>query len=358
MWVRHEMAAAHRIDLLDQAVYHAYLARPGQFADEIRALRPGSTVAIDEIQRVPALLNEVHRFIEERRMRFVLCGSSARKLKQHGTNLLAGRALLRRLHPFVPAELGSAFDLRAALTIGTLPLIWQAPSREDALAAYVRLYLREEIQAEALVRNLPGFVRFLPVAALFHGRTLSVSNVAREAEVSRTTVTGYLEILEDTLLAFRLSAFEGKLRVRQRRHPKLYWIDAGLVRAIEGRRAPPSAEEEGLLFEGWVANLLRIHNDHRTLFDEWCYWAPADATRTEVDLLLRRGRDWIAIEVKNATHAGADRLRGLRAVQGLKGLRRRVLVFRGPRPMVTSDRIEIWPVDRLLEAIAEDTLWP
>jgi predicted AAA+ superfamily ATPase len=202
-WVRHELPDAHRIDLLDQAVYHAYLARPGQFADELRAVGPRATVVVDEIQRIPALLNEVHRFIAERRMRFVLCGSSARRLKQQGTNLLAGRALRRQLHPFVPAELGTAFDLPTALSHGTLPVIWDAPSRWEALVAYVRLYLTEEIQVEALVRNLPGFVRFLPIAALFHGQTLNAASLARDAEVSRTTVAGYLDILDDTLLTTR-----------------------------------------------------------------------------------------------------------------------------------------------------------
>jgi predicted AAA+ superfamily ATPase len=357
-WVRHELTGSHRIDLLDQAVYHAYLARPGQFADELRAVPPGTTVVVDEVQRVPALLNEVHRFMEERRMRFVLCGSSARKLKQHGTNLLAGRALRRQLHPFVPAELGKAFDLAAALTVGTLPVIWQAPSPWDALVAYVQLYLREEIQAEALVRNLPGFVRFLPIAALFHGQTLSVAALARDAEVSRTTVAGYLEILEDTLLAFRLPAYEGGMRVRERRHPKLYWVDAGVVRAIRRQRGAPAPEEQGALFEGWIANLLRIHDDYGELFDEWYCWAPGEAARTEVDFLLRRGRDWIAIEAKSATRAEADQLRGLRAIEGLRGLRRRILVYRGPRRMTTADGIEVWPVGHLLEALATDTLWP
>ncbi len=358
-WVRHELAGAHRIDLLDQAVYHAYLARPGQFADELRAVRPGTTVVVDEVQRVPALLNEVHRFIEERRMRFVLCGSSARKLKQHGTNLLAGRALRRQLHPFVPAELGKAFDLDAALAHGTLPLIWQAPSPWEALVAYVQLYLREEIQAEALVRNLPGFVRFLPIAALFHGQTLSVASLARDAEVSRTTVAGYLEILEDTLLAFRLAAWEGRLRVRERRHPKLFWVDAGLVRAMRRQRDTPAPEEQGPLFEGWIANLLRIHNDYGGgLFDEWYYWAPGEAARTEVDFLLRRGRDWIAIEAKSTTRAEADQLRGLRAIDGLAGLRRRILAYRGARRMATADGIEVWPVDHLLAVLATDKLWP
>lgn len=321
-WVRHELPGAHRIDLLYETVYHA------------------------------------HRFIEERRLRFVLCGSSARKLKQHGTNLLAGRAIRRDLHPFVPAELGPAFDLDVALTHGTLPVIWAALDRWEALVAYVQLYLREEIRAEALVRNLPGFVRFLPVAALLHGQVLGVAGLARDAEISRTTVAGYLEIPEDTLLAFRLPAYEGRLRVRERRRPKFYWIDAGLVRAIGRRRGSPSSEEDGALFEGWVASLLRIHGDYRGLFDEWYYWARGGAARTEVDFLLRRDRDWIAVETKWSLRADAGQLRGLRAIQGLEGLRRRILVYRGTRSMTTVDGIEVWPVARLLAALAEDALSP
>ena len=227
-WVRTQFPAAHRIDLLDQELYHSYLVRIGSFADELRALRSGTTVCVDEIQRLPQLLNEVHRFIEEKRLRFILCGSSARKLKQHGTNLLAGRAVRREMHPLVPAELGEAFSLETVITVGSLPVIWQAPSRRDALQAYVRMYLKEEIQAEALVRNLPGFARFLPTAALFHGQTLNTATLARDAGVARTTVTGYLDILEDTLVAFRLPAYVARMRVREKRHPKLYWVDTGI----------------------------------------------------------------------------------------------------------------------------------
>src|SRR5881296_65526 len=232
-WVREELPRAHRIDLLDEARYQSYLTQPALFADELRALPAGATVCVDEIQRLPSLLNEVHRFIEERRLRFVLCGSSARKLKQQGTNLLAGRALRRGLHPFVPAELGDAFDLETALAFGSLPIIWQAPSRTDALVAYAQMYLREEIQAEALVRNLPGFARFLPVAALFHAQTLNVTSVARDAGVARNTVTGYLQVLQDNLLAFTLPAYQARLRVREQKHPKFYWTDPGLPRAMK-----------------------------------------------------------------------------------------------------------------------------
>ena len=357
-WTRQRFPDIARIDLLDEALYHSYLGNAGLFGEELRSLSPGSTVCVDEIQRMPSLLNEVHRFIEERRLRFILCGSSARKLKREGTNPLAGRALQRFMHPLVPAELGDDFDLETVLTFGTLPVIWQSTERREALLAYARLYLKEEIQAEALVRNLPGFARFLPAAALFHGQALNIAGLARDVGVSRTTVVGYVDILEDTLLAFRLPAFEARLRVREKTHPKLYWVDAGVVRAVKQQLSAPSAEERGSLFEGWIANLLRSYRDYRDLFDDWSYWAPAEAARTEVDFLLRRGKDFLAIEAKAAVRIGADELRGLRAISGLPHLQRRILVHPGDRPRVTEDGIEVLPVGTFLEALEDGSLWP
>jgi predicted AAA+ superfamily ATPase len=297
------------------------------------------------------LLNEAHRFIEERRLRFILCGSSARKLKREGTNLLAGRALQRVMHPFTPAELGTDFDLETALAYGTLPVIWQSEDPREALLAYARLYLKEEIQSEALVRNLPGFARFLPLAALFHAQALNIAGLARDSGAKRTTVSGYIDILEDTLLTFRLPAYEARLRVRERKHPKLYWVDSGIVRAIKQQLDPPSAEERGALFEGWVANLLRSYRDYRNLFDDWSYWAPAEATQTEVDFLLRRGQEWIAVETKTANVIGHEELRGLRAIADLPKLRRRILLHPRGRPRITDDGIEIWPVGTFLDAL-------
>ena len=162
---------------------------------------------MDEIQRLPSLLNEVHRFIEDERMQFVLLGSSARKLKQAGTNLLAGRALHRQMFPLLPQELGRDFNLAEVLRHGSLPVIWAAPDRREALESYVQMYLKEEIQAESLVRNLPGFARFLPVAAVFHGQVLSVAGLARDAGVARTTVDGYIGILAETSIRMPLRTF-------------------------------------------------------------------------------------------------------------------------------------------------------
>jgi predicted AAA+ superfamily ATPase len=171
-------------------------------------------------------------------------------------------------------------------------------------------------------------------------------------------VNGYLEILEDTLLAFRLPAFEARMRVREKKHPKLYWIDAGIVRAVRRQLTTPSAEERGPLFEGWVANLLRVHGEYQDLFEDWFYWAPAEAARTEVDFLLKRGREWLAIEAKSGTRLGPDELRGLRAIDGLRGLKRRVLVNQGPRRLVMKDGIEVWPITHLHETLATGRLWP
>ncbi len=357
--VRAALPRARRFDLLDEDVYHPFLAHPGLLAEELRTIPEGSWVVLDEVQRLPGLLHTVHRFIEERRLRFALCGSSARKLKREGTDLLAGRALRLEMHPFLPEELGADFSLEAALAHGTLPVVWTAPARAEALAAYARMYLREEIQAEATVRNLPGFARFLPIAALFHAQVLNASSLARDAGVSRTTVLGYLEVLEDTLVAFRLPAFEARLRVRERKHPKLYLFDAGVVRALKGHVSErPAPEERGPLFEGWVASLLRAYGHHRRLFEDWAYWAPAESRTTEVDFLLRRGREFLAVEAKAGRVPTGDDLAGLHAIRDLKGLVRRVLVCTADRPRRTEDGIEVLPATRFAELLATSRLWP
>jgi predicted AAA+ superfamily ATPase len=357
-WLRATFPRAQTINLLDEALYQSYLADVGRFAAELRALRPGAMVVLDEVQRLPQLLNEVHRFMEERRLRFALCGSSARKLKQSGTNLLAGRAVRRPMHSFVPEELGRAFDLDAVLRWGSLPVIWSAEDRRGALEAYVQMYLREEVQAEALVRNLPGFARFLPIAALFHGQMLNAAGLARDAQVARTTVLGYLSVLEDTLVAFLLPAYEAKLRVKERTHPKLYWCDPGLVRALKRQSGPLAAEERGALLEGWVAQLLRAYRDYRGLFDDWFFWAPSEAQRTEVDFLLRRGREMTAIEVKAGPSFSESDARGLRAITGLTGLVRRVLVYGGSRRLRTKEGIDVLPVGLFVNEVERGQIFP
>ncbi len=357
-WARERFPDAYVVDLLDESRYQALLANPGVLAMELRSLPAQRVVVLDEVQRVPALLNEVHRAIESARRRFVLLGSSARRFKTAATNLLAGRATLRTLYPLVPAELGEHYDLERVLRFGSIPLVWQADDPRATLEAYVQLYVREEIRAEALVRNLPGFLRFLPVAALFHGQVINVAGLARDAATARTTVEGYLGILQDTLLATLLPAFEPRLRVRERRHPKLYWVDPGLVRAAKRQLGPVGAEERGPLLEGWILTVLRAHNERSALFEDVTYWAPLQARQTEVDFLLRRGREYLALEVKAQFRFSSQQLSGLRAIADLPRITRRVLVYLGERRLRTDDGIDVWPLDFLLEKLAQGRLWP
>ncbi len=356
-WARATFPGATRFDLLDERLYQDLLADPSLFAQSIGGLKAGDWVVVDEVQRLPALLNEVHRLIEAQGLRFALLGSSARKLKAAGTNLLAGRALKKTMFPLTAAELGADFDLDRVLRYGSVPLVWSSDEPREVLEAYGQLYLREEIRAEALVRNLSGFVRFLPVAALFNGQAINVSGIARDAGVSRTTIQGYLDILEDTLLAYRLPAYETRTRVRERKRPKLYWVDPGVVRAVKRQLGPPTAEERGSLLESWVATTLQAHAEVQELYDQLAYWAPHQSA-VEVDFLLQRGAELLAIEVKAAGRYHSSLLKGLRALGPLPGLVRRILVYTGERSFRSSDGVEIWPAQRFAAETASGTLWP
>ena len=352
-WLQNRFPDAYSIDLLSEEIYQRLLASPGYLADQLRAVPSDQWVIIDEIQRLPNLLNEVHRFIENKRLKFALCGSSARKLKKEGINMLAGRALQRAMHPFVPEELGDHFNLEEALQFGSLPMVFESPEKKETLSAYTQLYLKEEIQAEALVRNLPGFARFLPIAALCHGQTVNVSNIARESEVARTTITGYLDILVDTLLCFRLPAYEAKLRLRERKHPKWYWCDPGIVRAMKKTTGVLAPEERGTLFDGMVAELLRAYKDYRSSFDEMYYWAPSSGTKTEVDFLILKDDQFIAIEAKSGKNFSHSWCKGLRAIMELKGVQRRIIVYPNGPVMRTDDDIEVLPFQVFAEQLSK-----
>jgi predicted AAA+ superfamily ATPase len=202
-----------------------------------------------------------------------------------------------------------------------------------------------------------GVARFLPVAALFHAQTINVSSIARDSGAARTTVSGYLDILEDTLLVHRLPAFEAKLRVRERRLPKLYWVDPGLVRAAKRRLGQVALEEAGALFEGYVLTVLRSHHESARLYDELAFWSPHQS-KVEVDFVLRQGDALIAIEAKTATRLSTSHLQGLRAIGELPGVVRRILVYGGARRLTTAEGIEVWPIADLSAELASGTLWP
>ena len=348
--------ASHEISLLDEERYQNYLRRPGLFYEELSLLKQNEWVFIDEIQRLPHLLNEVHRLIEDKKLRFILTGSSARKLRKEGVNLLAGRAVYRYLYPLTPMEIGKDFILNSALETGTIPLIHNAENKHEALKAYVQIYLKEEIQAEAIVRNLAGFARFLPVAAVLHGQNINLANIARDCEVARPTVTGFFQILQDTLLLKTLEAYEAKLRIRERKRAKCYFIDPGIVRAIKKQYGPLAIEEKGPLFEGLIFTMLLFQKDTYGDIDDIFYWSPAEARKTEVDFILVRGKEKIAIEVKATEKIRPEHFIGLRAISSLKGVKRRMLIYFGKRNRITQDGIEVYGFAGFVNLLAKRSL--
>ena len=343
------------IDLLDKAVYKDYLSNIGKFYNTVKRFRNDGLVIVDEIQKIPDLLDEVHRLIESSNRKFILTGSSARKLKaSQGVNLLGGRAGKKLLHPFVPEELGEDFNLNQALTYGLLPVVWSSVNRKDRLKAYTETYLTEEIKAEALVRDLPSFARFLEVASLYHGQTINMTSVGRDSQISRHFACDFFSILEDTMLGFFLHAYHPKLRVKEKKSPKFYLIDPGIARAFKGNFGPIVAEEKGHLFEGLVAQVLRAYKDYKDLYDKIYYWSSSEAKKTEVDFLLKRGKELIAIEVKAKTQISNQDYRGLTAIQGLQNVKKRIVVYMGKAIGKTKENIDIWPFDFFCKNLKEN----
>ncbi len=302
------------VDLLRPEVHQRFAARPERLRELVDGNPGAEVIILDEVQRVPALLDVVHGLIEERghlaMPRFVLTGSSARKLRRAGVNLLAGRLLLKRLHPFMAAEL-PGFDLGTALRLGMLPVVRDSQNPEATLASYVALYIREEVQSEGLARRLDDFARFVEAISFSHGAILNVAEVAREAQVSRKTAESWVDILEDLYLAFRLPVFSRRARRKLAAHPKFYWFDSGVFRSA--RPAGPldrTEEMEGVALEGLVAQHLRAWMDYSGGNSRLCFWRTKSGN--EVDFVVYGKGSFHAFEVKNSATVRARDLRGLR----------------------------------------------
>lgn len=249
-------------DLLDTGLQLEFARDPGILEARVAARPTRGWIWIDEVQKVPAILDEVHRLMERRGWRFALSGSSARKLLRQGANLLAGRASTRYLEPLSFAELGDAFDLPRLLQWGALPMVVNEPAHaRDILTSYVHTYIREEIKEEGLVRKVEPFLRFLEIAGALNGQVVNFENVGREAQVPRKSVVQYFSILEDTLVAHRLPAFQPQVKVREVAHPKCYWVDQGIARAAAGLAGEPvDAEWLGRALETLVFHELRVYS--------------------------------------------------------------------------------------------------
>ena len=347
---------AYWVDLLKSEVFRRYLDHPEYLRQELAAAAPlsGQQIVIDEVQKVPALLDEVHWLIENRGLHFALCGSSARKVRRGAANLLGGRAVRYELRGLTAGELGAAFDLSRMLNHGYLPRIYQAARPRRLLDAYIADYLREEIAAEGLVRNLPAFSGFLDAAALSDGEMVNFSNIARECGVSSPTAKAYFEILNDTLLGRWLTAYRKRRKRRVIGAPKFYFADVGVVnRLIRRGELTPGSPLYGKAFENWVFHELSAGIEYQEWDLELTYWRLPSGI--EVDFVL--GDMEVAVEAKASARITRDHLRGLRTlVEEHPGVRRRIVVCLEPRARRTDDGIDILPVADFIRRLGQGAL--
>lgn len=297
------------IDLLDSDVRNRLERRPSLLYDMLKDKEEGTIVIIDEIPEVPKLLNEVHRLISENNLRFVLCGSSARKLKRKGTNTLGGRAYPVYFHPLVSAELPD-FDLDRAVNYGMIPSHYLAKNPERRLSAYIDVYLKEEIKEESLVRNLSAFQRFLQIAAICNGEIINNNNIAQECGVSATTVNSYFDILEDTLIGYRIPAYTKVIQRRLVQAPRFYFFDVGVVNHLMHRKLlVRGTPEYGHAFEHLVIQELVAYMHYTHQDEKLSYWRTYAGT--EVDVIIGDAR--IAIEIKSVEEVMPKHIKGLKA---------------------------------------------
>ena len=343
--LRKRYPAGFWVDLLKGEEFRRYVARPELLRQELDAAGPDPArqIVIDEVQKVPALLDEVHWLIENRGLHFALCGSSARKVRHGAANLLGGRALRYELRGLTAGELGADFELDRALNHGYLPRMYEAGQPRRLLDAYISDYLRQEVAAEGLVRNLPAFSDFLDVAALRDGDPVNYSNVARECGVSGPTAKAYFGILEDTLLARWLPAWRRRAKRRLARAPKFYFEDVGVVNRLARRgELERGSDRYGKAFENWVFHELSAFVGYRDLDEQLTYWRLPSGI--EVDFVLGDMR--VAIEAKASARITRDHLKGLRTlVEEHQHVGRRAVVCLEPRARRTDDGIDILPAE-------------
>lgn len=343
---------AKTYDLLLSGEYQRLLRNPGILreecqADETLRERGAPPVVIDEVQKIPALLDEVHWLIENLGIRFVLCGSSARKVKRGQANLLGGRAVRYELHPLASPELPD-FSLSAALNNGLLPRHYLSPHAHRLMESYVGDYLREEISAEALTRNIPAFGRFLEIAALTNGELVNYANIASECGVSAPSVKEYFQILEDTLIGKMLPAYRKRPKRRIISAPKFYFFDVGIVACLTRRgQVLPGSELFGKAFEHFIWMELSAHSGYTEKNYPISYWRTSSGI--EVDFIL--GDHEVGIEVKSSAMVTDRHLTGLRAFREDYRAHRLIAVSMDPKPRRTSDGIDILPWDEFLNRL-------
>ncbi len=349
-WLRQHFPQALTINLLTDENMVRFEREPAHLRNLVTARPHDDWIVLDEVQRVPKLLDEVHFLMEELGYKsFALTGSSARSLRRGGVNLLAGRAVIRQLFPLTSAEMDHSAPIERLLRYGSLPLSVLADDdadREDFLRAYVTTYLAEEIKAEGLVRDLGAYSRFLEVAALAAGQRTNVSGLSRDAGVSRETTRGYFEVLVDTLIGDWLPAYRPRAKVKEAALPKFYWFDPGVLNAAAGGfDQPMPADWNGVLLEHLVHHELRAYLHYSSTRGSLGYWATPSGT--EVDFVWWHGARMVAIEVKAAPKFRPEFVRGIRTLRGAHPDSTGYVVYRGTEELLVEG-VRVVPVEAFL----------
>jgi predicted AAA+ superfamily ATPase len=345
-WVKSTFPKAAYIDLLEAELFNDLTANPQRLSNFIPQDFK-DWVIIDEVQRIPDLLHEVHRLIETKKYRFILTGSSPRKLKRKGPNLLAGRALTLSMHPLSVAELGGDFRLENSLRYGQLPSVYTEADPKKYLEAYVRTYLEEEIRQEGLTRNLSAFARFLEAASFSQGSVLSISSVARECHVERKVVESYFSILEDLMIGYRIPIFSKKAKRRLIVHPKFYFFDVGIYRTLRPMGPLDAPEEvDGIALETLFLQELIALNSAFDFGYKIFYWRTSNGR--EVDFVLYGPKGLLSFEIKRASRITSTMFGGLKSFLADYPMAKAYFVYGGNRRMY-EDKIEIVPVLEILK---------
>jgi len=349
-WLKSHYPKAIWIDLLELDQLRIYSATPERLKEVIYAEPNQKIVVIDEVQKVPEILSAVHSLIEEKRgIQFILTGSSARKLRRTGVDLLAGRAILKHMAPFFAAEIKEQFNLNDALKLGLLPLVRGSEHPEEVLKTYAGMYLKEEVQAEGLVRQIGDFARFLEIVSFSHASELIVSNISRECNVARKTVENYIQILEDLLLGFILSVFTKRAKRALAERPKFYLFDAGVFRSLRPQRPLDTTHEiHGASLEGLVCQHLKAWVEAQVERFELAFWRTR--SKLEVDFVIYGPNTFLAIEVKHGETIHPNDLKGLQAFKEDYPECTPILIYRGKYKLKKKDILCI-PCDEFLLSI-------
>lgn len=355
-WLKNSYPDAYFVNLLDDEIYRTYIAHPERIKQVVKANPDSKRIVIDEVQKAPALLDGIHQLIEENKaLQFILTGSSARKLRHGGVNLLAGRALLTHFHPFMAAELGKNFSLDIALQNGLIPLVVTANDPPKTLSTYITLYIKEEVKEEGLVRDIGAFARFLEAMSFSHGSVLNLSNIARECQVSRKIVENYVSILEDLLIGYKLRVFTKRAQRAMTAQPKFYFFDAGVYHHLRPKGPLDSPDEiGGMALEGLVLQHLKAWCDYSDSQVDCYFWKTRGGS--EIDFILYGEHQFHAIEVKNAKQIHPRSLSALKAFLHDYPSANATLLYRGSEKMIIED-ILCRPVDEFLLNLKPNQ-WP